>query len=73
MTRTDSELVALVATGDLSAYGELYRRHWSAALQQASRLTPRHAEADDLVAGAFMKCCLPSGEDIGPTGSGRIC
>jgi RNA polymerase sigma factor (sigma-70 family) len=58
MVSSDSELVDLVASGHVRAYGELYRRHVRAALQQANRLTGHHDDSHDLVAGAFMKVLL---------------
>lgn len=54
MTSNDSELVALVAGGDISAYGELYRRHRAAARRQAQRLASNRYDAEDLVSQAFV-------------------
>jgi RNA polymerase sigma factor (sigma-70 family) len=51
----DAELIQAVRSGDLEAYGLLYRRHASAAATLARQLTRSRAEADDLVAEAFAK------------------
>jgi RNA polymerase sigma factor (sigma-70 family) len=51
----DAELVAAVRSGDLEAYGLLYRRHSGAARTQAKQLVRSRADADDLVAEAFAK------------------
>jgi RNA polymerase sigma factor (sigma-70 family) len=51
----DAELIAAVRSGDLEAYGLLYRRHAGAAATAARQLTSSPAEADDLVAEAFIK------------------
>jgi RNA polymerase sigma factor (sigma-70 family) len=52
---SDAELIEAVRSGDLEAYGLLYRRHAAAAAILARQLTGSRAEADDLVAGAFAK------------------
>jgi RNA polymerase sigma factor (sigma-70 family) len=52
---SDAELVAAVRSGDLEAYGVLYRRHAGAARTQARQLTGSGPEADDLVAEAFAR------------------
>ncbi|HEV2779239.1 MAG TPA: sigma-70 family RNA polymerase sigma factor [Actinophytocola sp.] len=54
MTRTDPELVARVAAGDVAAYGELFRRHRAAAYQSARRLMRSKADAEDLVSDMFV-------------------
>jgi len=51
----DAELIEAVRSGDLDAYGLLYRRHAGAAATFARHLTGSWAEADDLVAEAFAK------------------
>ena len=51
----DAELIEAVRSGDLEAYGLLYRRHAAAAANLARQLTGSRAEADDLVAEAFAK------------------
>jgi len=51
----DAELIEAVRSGDLEAYGLLYRRHAGAATIFARQLTGSWAEADDLVAEAFAK------------------
>jgi RNA polymerase sigma factor (sigma-70 family) len=51
----DAELLAAVRSGDLEAYGLLYRRHAGAARTQARQLTGPGPEADDLVAEAFVR------------------
>ena len=51
----DPELIEAVRSGDVEAYGLLYRRHVSAATTLARQLTGSRAEADDLVAEAFAR------------------
>jgi RNA polymerase sigma factor (sigma-70 family) len=51
----DPELIDAVRSGDVEAYGLLYRRHAGAATTLARQLTGSRAEADDLVAEAFAK------------------
>ncbi len=51
----DAELLAAVRSGDLEAYGLLYRRHAGAARTQARQLAGPGPEADDLVAEAFVR------------------
>ena len=46
----DAELIEAVRSGDVDAYGLLYRRHAGAATTLARQLTGSRAEADDLVA-----------------------
>jgi RNA polymerase sigma factor (sigma-70 family) len=51
---TDSELVERTRRGDARAYAELWRRHRSAALGAARRITLRF-DAEDLVAESFAR------------------
>lgn len=51
----DAELIAAVRSGDLEAYGQLYRRHAGAARTQAKRMVRSRPDAEDLVAEAFAK------------------
>jgi RNA polymerase sigma factor (sigma-70 family) len=51
----DAELIAAVRSGNLEAYGVLYRRHARAAATLARQVAGSPAEADDLVAEAFVK------------------
>ncbi|HEY7102635.1 MAG TPA: sigma-70 family RNA polymerase sigma factor [Mycobacteriales bacterium] len=51
----DAELVAAVRSGDLEAYGLLYRRHAGAARTQAKQLVRSRPDEEDLVAEAFAK------------------
>ena len=51
----DAELIEAVRSGDVEAYGLLYRRHAGAATTMARQLTGSRAEADDLVAEAFAR------------------
>jgi RNA polymerase sigma factor (sigma-70 family) len=51
----DAELIAAVRSGDIDAYGLLYRRHSGSALALARHLTGSRSEADDLVAESFAK------------------
>ena len=54
MTTTDADLIARVRRGDGDAYDQLYRRHAGPARSLARRLTGSPADADDLVAEAFL-------------------
>lgn len=51
---TDLDLVARAAEGDDDAYAELYRRYLPAARRRAYQLAPCQADAEDLVADAFV-------------------
>jgi RNA polymerase sigma factor (sigma-70 family) len=51
----DAELIAAVRSGDLEAYGLLYRRHAGAARNQARQLVRSRTDAEDLVAEAFAR------------------
>jgi RNA polymerase sigma factor (sigma-70 family) len=51
----DAELIAAVRSGDLEAYGMLYRRHAGAARTQAKQLVGSRPDVDDLVADAFAR------------------
>lgn len=51
----DAELIGAVRSGDVEAYGLLYRRHAGPATTMARQLTGSRAEADDLVAEAFAR------------------
>ena len=51
----DADLIAAVRSGDIDAYGVLYRRHAGSALALARQLAGSRSEADDLVAEAFAK------------------
>jgi RNA polymerase sigma factor (sigma-70 family) len=51
----DAELIAAVRTGDVAAFGELFRRHVGAARRLARQLTRSAAEADDLISEAFER------------------
>ncbi|WP_166442209.1 sigma-70 family RNA polymerase sigma factor [Nakamurella flava] len=52
---SDPELITQVRGGDRSAFGELYRRHSSAATTLARQFARSPAEADDLVSEAFAR------------------
>ncbi|MCP2258638.1 RNA polymerase sigma factor, sigma-70 family [Streptoalloteichus tenebrarius] len=52
---SDAELISAVRAGTVDAYGQLYQRHVSAALNLARQLSRSQAEADDLVSEAFAK------------------
>ncbi|HJQ45752.1 MAG TPA: sigma-70 family RNA polymerase sigma factor [Amycolatopsis sp.] len=51
----DAELIALVRSGTLAAYGTLYERHVAAAYNLARQLARSKTESDDLVSEAFAK------------------
>ena len=50
----DAELVALTASGDEGAYGELVRRYRRAAFTLALSVTGRHEDAEDAAQDAFL-------------------
>jgi RNA polymerase sigma factor (sigma-70 family) len=52
---SDAELIAAIRAGDMAAYGELYRRHVSAAQALARQLVRGPAEVDDVVADTFSR------------------
>jgi RNA polymerase sigma-70 factor (ECF subfamily) len=54
-TKTDGELVAAIAGGDLDALGELFDRHHAAVRRLAVRLGASEADADDLVQATFLE------------------
>lgn len=51
---TDSDLIALVRTGEAAAYEELFLRHRDVAVRYARRIAPAD-RAEDLCAEAFTK------------------
>ena len=67
----DGELIAAVREGDMDAYGQLFRRHARTALGVAFRLTRSAAEADDLVAEAFVRVLAAVRGGGGPSGGFR--
>jgi RNA polymerase sigma factor (sigma-70 family) len=52
---SDADLIGAIRSGDMSAYGELYRRHVGAAQSLARQLVHGQAEVDDVVAETFSK------------------
>lgn len=52
--RSDMVLVALTRTGDKDAFGELWKRHYHAALRAARAISFNH-DAEDLVQEAFTR------------------
>jgi RNA polymerase sigma-70 factor (ECF subfamily) len=53
-TRSDSELLRLLADGDVRAVGDLYDRHASTLFPIALRILRDRSEAEDLVHDAFV-------------------
>ncbi|MFO8007344.1 MAG: sigma-70 family RNA polymerase sigma factor [Candidatus Brocadiia bacterium] len=53
--RSDEELMAEVADGDMDAFGELVRRHQDSAWRIAYHYVGDRAEAEDLAQEAFLK------------------
>lgn len=62
----DGELAVRARAGDNAAIGELYRRHYSAALRSASRYATFDQWAEDLVAEAFSRMLLAWRQGRGP-------
>src|SRR5262249_55172457 len=52
--RSEEFLLALSRQGDIVAFGELIRRHYSACLKQASAMMRNRGDAEDEVQNA---CC----------------
>jgi RNA polymerase sigma factor (sigma-70 family) len=52
---SDADLITAIRSGDMSAYGDLYRRHVAAAQGLARQLVRGQAEVDDVVAETFSK------------------
>jgi len=67
----DGELVAAVRAGDMDAYGQLFRRHGRSARVLALQLACSSAEADDLVAEAFVRVLAALRGGGGPDGGFR--
>jgi RNA polymerase sigma factor (sigma-70 family) len=61
---SDAALIESVRGGDITAYGELYDRHYGAARRVAATIADGEAERDDLVAEGFTRVLriLRSGE-----------
>ncbi|MFO7957976.1 MAG: sigma-70 family RNA polymerase sigma factor [Candidatus Brocadiia bacterium] len=53
--RSDEDLMAKVAEGDMDAFGELVRRHQDSAWRIAYHYVGDRAEAEDLAQEAFLK------------------
>jgi RNA polymerase sigma factor (sigma-70 family) len=52
---SDADLITAIRSGDMAAYGDLYRRHVAAAQGLARQLVHGPAEVDDVVAETFSK------------------
>ena len=52
---SDAELITAIRSGDMAAYGELYRRHVASARSLARQLVRGPAEVDDVVAETFSR------------------
>src|SRR4051794_32555592 len=63
--RTDADLIELVRSGDLEAFGELFSRHRDAANRLARQLVPG-PDADDLVAEGFSRIMTALQSGKGP-------
>ncbi|MEP6651992.1 MAG: RNA polymerase sigma factor [Myxococcales bacterium] len=69
-TRSDSDALMRVATGDVAAIATLYDRHAAALLQFASRLAGR-GDAEDLVHTVFMRVARRAATYDGRAASAR--
>lgn len=54
-TATDDELVSAARQGSLSAFGELFDKHWVATWRAAYRVTGGREAADDVAQDAFVR------------------
>jgi RNA polymerase sigma factor (sigma-70 family) len=70
-TPEDAELLVAVRAGDMDAYGVLFRRHARPARMLAGQLACSSAEADDLVAEAFVRVLAALRGGGGPDGALR--
>jgi RNA polymerase sigma factor (sigma-70 family) len=52
---SDAAIIEAVRGGDITAYGELYDRHYGAARRVAATIADGEAERDDLVAEGFTR------------------
>jgi RNA polymerase sigma-70 factor (ECF subfamily) len=59
--RSDEELMAQVAEGDMAAFGELVERHQERAWRIACHYVGDRAEAEDLAQEAFLRILSASG------------
>ncbi|MGD0517925.1 MAG: sigma-70 family RNA polymerase sigma factor [Thermoguttaceae bacterium] len=59
--RTDAELVEAACNGDVSSFGELYRRHYAKAVGIAYCATSDHHLAEDAAQEAFAVACCDLG------------
>jgi RNA polymerase sigma-70 factor (ECF subfamily) len=67
---SDEELMLAVASGDLSAFGQLVTRHQTSAWNAAYRFLGNTANAEDVAQEAFLRV-LDSAERYQPTASFR--
>ncbi|MDX8147409.1 sigma-70 family RNA polymerase sigma factor [Lentzea sp. BCCO 10_0061] len=58
----DQELWEQAASGDVAAFGELFRRHSGAVWNYAYRLTGSWSVAEDLTSAAFLTACRRLGD-----------
>ena len=61
LERTDAELVEAARDGDVSSFGELYRRHYAAAVGIAYCALADHHLAEDAAQEAFTVACRDLG------------
>ena len=69
-TPTDEDLMLAAGRGDMSAFGEIVRRHQTSAWRAAYRLLGDAAEAEDAAQDAFLKI-LDAAPRYRPTASLR--
>jgi RNA polymerase sigma-70 factor (ECF subfamily) len=70
-TRTDAELLDLVANAHRDALGQLYRRHASVVKTAARRITHDAGEAEDLLHDVFLEVWRSAGDYQPERGSVR--
>lgn len=61
LARTDAELVEAARGGDVGSFGELYRRHYAAAVGMAYCALSDHCLAEDAAQDAFTIACRDLG------------
>jgi RNA polymerase sigma-70 factor (ECF subfamily) len=68
-SRSDAELLALIASGDVRAVGELYDRHSSTLFPIALRIVRDRSEAEDVLHDSFVAVNERAGQYTADRGS----
>ena len=68
-TRSDAELLTIIAAGDVGAVGELYDRYGSTLFPIAVRIVRERSEAEDVLHDAFVAVSERAGQYAAERGS----